>query len=394
MSFDLCRETSRGVLTDLAATDQKIGVDSKIVAPTNDGKTILDQKFKQFNNYVKDTSVRTIMEGQRNVFSGSVPEEGDLLTSATLVLQPILDATTPISGNAGPTTFIDFVKDVEIRINGQCIQHLDPTDFDVPLKGINSDSTQAQREGYERLINMQNGAPYYLPLNVFFAKKNNGYPLFESQYPIEVRVEFQNTPGSYFNNASKWEDAFELTLLTTQVYLNDDERATLGKDGKNKKREMLLLQRDSTTYNVKNADSKFRVKLESNLPMRVLKIAGDRIQSNTLVRFLVNGHIRFEHFAKNLQTMHLLEDHGISYYERRRWAANKNAGVRYHFGDPCTMGPKGRINLTQLDNPTVEIVNLKAAVAGGSSAITVMTESYNVLDWNNGKSFLRLHKSR
>ncbi len=94
MSFDLCRETSRGVLTDLAATDQKIGVDSKIVAPTNDGKTILDQKFKQFNNYVKDTSVRTIMEGQRNVFSGSVPEEGDLLTSATLVLQPILDATT------------------------------------------------------------------------------------------------------------------------------------------------------------------------------------------------------------------------------------------------------------------------------------------------------------
>jgi hypothetical protein len=228
-------------------------------------------------------------------------------------------------------------------------------------------------------------------LNAFFAKKNNAYPLVESQYPVEVRVEFQKGAGTYFDNATKWEEAFELTLLTTQVYLNDTERTTL----KNNARELLLLQRDSTTYNIKNADTNFRVKLDSNLPMRVLKLAGDRIQSNTSIRFLVNGHIRFEHFAKNLQTMHLLEDHGLSYYEKRRNDVGKDAGVRYHFGDPCTKGPKGRINLTQLDNPTIEIANLrKEDDLSKSSAITVMTESYNVLDWKNGKSFLRLHKSR
>jgi len=387
MSFDLCRETSRGVLTDLAATDQNIGVDKKIVDPGNNGtgksKSILDQKFKPFNNFVKDTSVRAIMEGQRNVFSASVPEEGDMLTSATLVLQPIRAETAAKDTTA---TFIDTIKNVEVRINGQCIQHLEQRDFDVPLKGTNSDATVYQREGYEHLIKMDR-APYYLPLNFFFANKNNGYPLVESQYPIEVRVEFNADPSTYFDNATKWEDDFELTLLTTQVYLNDTERTTLS----GKPREMLLVQRDSTQYNVGSANKKFRAKLDSNLPMRVLKIEGKRIASNSLVRFLVNGHIRFEHFAKYLETMHLLEDHGQSVYEKTKGLGGNKSGVRYHFGDPCTMGAKGRINLSQLDNPTVEILELGD---NADNTITVMTESYNVLDWKKGKAFLRLHKSR
>lgn len=409
MSYDLCRETSRGVLTDLSATNPNIGIDAKIVSTNNSGKSILDQKLKAANNYVKDTSVRSPLEGQRNVFSGTVVEEGDMLSSATLVLMPINPDTTRIKddGKEPMYNFIDMVKSVELRINGQCIQRLTQYDFEVPFVGINDKPTEEQQIAYEGMIYMDE-APYYLPLNFFFAKKNNAYPLVESQYPLEIRVEFAGSPETYFVESSKkWEDTFQMTLLSTQVYLNDTERKSL--QGPNASREYLLLQRDTITHYVSDKDTTFRAKLESNMPMRVLRVANDRIQGRTIARFLINGHIRFEHYAKRLTYAHILDNHAVSRFEKLLFDEGSDetapAGIRYHFGDACPEGPNGRINLTQLDNPTIELLDLEKRTEEkdaegrptrrwGHSEVRVDVESYNILDWKNGKSFLRLHKSR
>jgi hypothetical protein len=402
MSYDLCRETSRGVLTDLSATDQNIGIDAKIVSTNNAGKSILDQKLKAANNYVKDTSVRSPLEGQRNVFSGTIVEEGDMLSSATLVLMPIHPDTTDIKTETVKDctepcfNFIDMIKSVELRINGQCIQRLTQADFEVPFVGINDKPTEEQQGAYEDMIYMDE-APYYLPLNFFFAKKNNAYPLVESQYPLEIRVEFAGRPDAYFDGSSKkWEDTFQMTLLSTQVYLNDTERKSL--QGPNASREYLLLQRDTVTHQVPDKDTTFRAKLESNMPMRVLRVTSDRIVGRTIARFLINGHIRFEHYAKRLALVHILDNHAVSRFERKFIEEDDDrtapAGIRYHFGDACPEGPNGRLNLTQLDNPTIELMNLNKVATKGQTEVRVDVESYNILDWRNGKSFLRLHKSR
>ena len=71
MSFNLCQKSDRGSLTDLSA--KGAGIDQKIISDANDGFSYLDQQHDgQFNNFVQDTSVRTCMEGKRNVFSANI----------------------------------------------------------------------------------------------------------------------------------------------------------------------------------------------------------------------------------------------------------------------------------------------------------------------------------
>ena len=140
MSFDLCKKTDRGCLTDLSAIGE--GLDSKIIS--TDGQSATDQPFAPKRNYVKDTSVRARMEGQKNVFKVIVPEQGDLLTGAMLLLRTIhhpetLHATTDDhfhdeheqdlinhedDYHAEKRCSTELIDNIEIRIHGQCIQKI------------------------------------------------------------------------------------------------------------------------------------------------------------------------------------------------------------------------------------------------------------------------------
>lgn len=456
MSFDLCRKTDRGTLTDLSAKNE--GLDNNFLGGS---ETNLKQHQEKYTHFANDTSVRATFEGKRNVFTVTVPEQGDLLTGASLVITSLNNVENMYSDCCWTN---NFIKSVEVRSNGQCIQRLEKEKLHVPFTGLNDKSTHQQREAFRDFTNTDNG-PFYLPLNLFFSKKGNGYPLINSQYPLEIRVEmipieeaaihlagprktdeveqtkidFADTyncvvdfsdghsgsgdhvhfpPGNhgdgdhdhelpqiqYFHdtdvhetedeyNARKtylnsWVEQTTLTLLTTQKILTEEERASLASST----REMLILQRNYQDVALPKNDSTMRVKLDSNLPLRSLTFLSDRLQNSSIVRYFINGHVRFEHYGKFLKSYHLLQGHD-----------NPTAGFVgggtlpagyyiYHFGEPSADGVYGRSNLTQLDAPTIEIRDL--AADDGTNQLKLTMESYNLLIWKGGKSYLVLHKSR
>ena len=62
------------------------------------------------------------MEGKRNVFSAVVPERGDLLTSAMIVLTTIQNPESMVlDTDCYP---YDLIDNIEVRLNGQCIQRI------------------------------------------------------------------------------------------------------------------------------------------------------------------------------------------------------------------------------------------------------------------------------
>lgn len=392
MSFDLCRKTDRGSLTDLGAKNG--GLDSTLLATTTEGNFQSDQDFQPHGNFVHDTSIRTTMEGQRNKYSATVPEQGDLLTGATIVIRDINHQS--LSANVHSSTFIE---NIEIRINGQCIQSLSQKDLDVPYEPVNGPSTYYQGAGYQSL-SQTDGGPWYIPINAFFSKDGNAYPLIDSQYPMEIHVTFQpltcfealTVGDQQFNplGCNDWHQIFEITLMTHQTYLSEEER----EDVRTKQRDMFVVQRDVQEVPLaKHTD--LRVKLDSNLPLRSIRINEtvpegqfNRIQSNTLIRFLINREPRFEHFFKYLQ--YAGEMAGFNFHLRTRSDATTKPDAVYYFGDPG-YSPNGRCNLSMLDDPTIELHGL---AAGETGTISITTESYNLLRWSNGRAYLVLHKSR
>ena len=385
MSFDLCRKTDRGSLTDLGAKNG--GLDSTLLATTTEGNFQSDQQLQPYGNFVHDTSVRTTLEGQRNKYSATVPEQGDLLVGATIVIRDIQHRPIGMTGHSA--TLID---NIEIRINGQCIQRLSQKDLDVPYEPVNGPSTYYQGSGYQSLSQTNEG-PWYIPINAFFSKAQNAYPLIDSQYPMEIHVTFQplaciddtfTVGGQQFDRlgCNDWHQQFEITLMTQQTYLSQEERDIV----RTTQRDMFVVQRDVQEVPLaKHTD--LRVKLDSNLPLRSIRINGDRVQSNTLVRFLINREPRFEHFFKYLK--YAGEMAGFNFHIRTR-SGNDPEDAVYYFGDPG-YNPIGRCNLSMLDDPTIELHGL---AAGEDGTINITTESYNLLRWNNGRAYLVLHKSR
>jgi hypothetical protein len=392
MSFDLCRKTDRGSLTDLGAKNG--GLDSTLLATTRNGNFQSNQLFQPYSNFVNDTSIRTTMEGQRNKYSAIIPEQGDLLTGATIVIRDIHHK--PLWSNVHSATLIE---NIEIRINGQCIQSLSQKDLDVPYEPVNGPSTYYQGSGYQSLSQTNEG-PWYIPINAFFSKDGNSYPLIDSQYPLEIHVTFQpltclgednddgiqlTVGGQRFDRlgCNDWHQHFEITLMTHQTYLSEEERD----DVRNGERDMFVVQRDVQEVPLaKHTD--VRIKLDSNLPLRSLRVNGDRVQSNTMVRFLINREPRFEHFFKYLQ--YVGEMGGFNFNLRIRSDNTITDDAVYYFGEPG-YSPNGRCNLSMLDDPTVELHGL---AAGEDGTISITTESYNLLRWKDGRAYLVLHKSR
>ena len=410
MSFDLCRKTDRGSLTDLGAKNG--GLDSTLLATDVEpnipslveretGNFQSDQIIQPYGNFVHDTSIRTIMGGQRNKYSATVPEQGDLLCGATIVIRDINHR--PLSSTVHSSAFID---NIEIRINGQCIQSLSQKDLDVPYEPVNGPSTYYQGSGYQSLSQTDEG-PWYIPINAFFSKVQHAYPLIDSQYPMEIHVTFiplsclgeendngitLTVGGEQFNRqgCNDWHQLYEITLMTQQTYLSQEEREAL----RSNPRDMFIVQRDVQTVPLAE-HTDLRLKLDSNLPLRSIRINEivsdgqfNRIQSNTLVRFLINREPRFEHFVKYLR--YAGEMAGFNFHLRLRSTPNTPDDAVYYFGDPG-YNPIGRCNLSMLDDPTIELHGL---AEGQNGTITITTESYNLLRWNKGRAYLVLHKSR
>ena len=389
MSFDLCRKTDRGTLTDLSAKNE--GLDKNILG---NGNTNLKQHQSKYTHFSNDTSVRATFEGKRNVFTVTVPEQGDLLTGATLVITSLNNVEQMYSYTSYAN---NLIKSVEVRINGQCIQRLEEEKLHVPFTGLNDASTHQQREAFRELCGTSNG-PFFLPLNLFFSKKGNGYPLIDSQYPLEIRIELipiadaQITAGSN-EQLKSWVEDTNLTLLTTQKFLTEEERATLASST----REMIILQRNYQTVALDKNDNTTRVKLDSNLPLRSLTLLSNRIQNSSIIRYFLNSHVRFEHYGKFLKHYHLLRGHddptaGV------RWDAVTSKDILpkgyyiYHFGEPSADGVYGRSNMSQLDTPTIEIRDMQPD--DGINELKLTMESFNLLVWKTGKAYLVLHKSR
>ena len=385
MSFNLCQKSDRGSLTDLGANGA--GIDQKIISNANSGLSYLDQPDRQYNNFVQDTSVRVCMEGKRNVFSAVVPERGDLLTSAMIILTTIQNPES-MDNSVMP---YDLIDNIEVRLNGQCIQRLTKDLLDVPYTGINDTASYLQHVGYSRLSHGH--GPIYIPINAFFAKKGNYYPLMNSVYPLEIRVTFQTNTGQVKSNnieRKSWTEDFEVFLLTTQIYLNEAERTKLASS----KRQMYVLQRHEQKVNL-SSEKKRVVKLESNLPLRLLKVecgkSNKKVRESSKVRFLINGNVRFEHYAKLLRARGALRGFGL-----QLTAVHFDDGhddlddLYYHFGD-VSMSPLGRLNLSQIDNASLEFLDMDETQSG---SINIVTETYNILTWENGQAYLFLHKSR
>ncbi len=401
MSFNLCQKSDRGSLTDLSA--KGAGIDQKIISDTNAGFSYLDQQHDgQFNNFVQDTSVRTCMEGKRNVFSAVIPERGDLLTSAMIVLTTIQNPESMVLDKDYYP--YDLIDNIEVRLNGQCIQRITRDLLDIPYTGINDTASYLQHVGYDRL--MASEGPIYIPINAFFAKKGNYYPLMNSVYPLEIRVRFvsnegQVTSGDDKTERTSWTEDFEVMLLTTQIYLNEEERAKLAESS----RQMYVLQRHEQKVTLASEKTK-TVKLESNLPLRLLKVecenSDSKIRQNTKVRLLVNGNVRFEHYAKLLRARGALRGFGMQLTDIHDFEDNEEEGsakdnekrrlsdLFYHFGDVAN-SPLGRLNLSQIDNPTLEFIDMDETKSG---SINIVTETYNILSWEKGQAYLFLHKSR
>ena len=192
MSFNLCRKSDRGTITDLEARDG--GIDAMTIK--NGGKSILEQPSHKHNNFAIDTSVRTIMEGKRNVYTCTVPEEatfsrGDLGPSTNPFEDdgslrgrrkrqpcPVRDAT-------------DLIDSIEVRLNGQCIQHINGDELSIPFTGVNSSHTKLQEEAYDGMIGAEN-APFLIPINAFFSTDENAFPLIDNEFPLEIKVTFAN----------------------------------------------------------------------------------------------------------------------------------------------------------------------------------------------------------
>lgn len=383
MSFDLCRKTDRGTLTDLSAKNE--GLDKNILGG---GTSNLKQHQEKYTHFANDTSVRATFEGKRNVFTVTVPEQGDLLSGAILVITSLKDLELMTSGI--PSN--NFIKSAEVRINGQCIQRLEPQKLHVPFTGLNDASTHQQREAFRTFTNTNNG-PFYLPLNFFFSKKGNSYPLIDSQYPLEIRIELIPIADAAIHHndnqmLNSWVEETTLTLLTTQKFLTEEERATLA----GSTREMMILQRNYQDVALSKNDTTIRVKLDSNLPLRSLSFLSDRLKDSSIVRYFINGHVRFEHYGKFLKNYHLLQGHDNPTAGFTAQNALPQGYKIYHFGEPSADGVYGRSNLSQVDAPTVEIRDLGAN--DGVNHLKLTMESFNLLVWKTGKAYLVLHKSR
>lgn len=365
MSFSICKKSDRGTITDLGAKGG--GIDQKVLKAS--GKSLTEQSTHEFSNFAVDTSVRTIMEGKRNVYTCAIPEEGDLLTGATLVLRPLHQKT--MTSDYDDST--ELVKKIEIRLNGQCIQSLRSDELVVPYTGINNTSTHLQQEAYTNQTDIDS-SPFFIPINAFFAKEGNAFPLIDNEYPLEVKVTFVD--DMKLSDDLKIGD-LEVVLMTSQAYLEQSERDAFFGD-KAKSREMVITQRHHQRVSVSDKDSVARFSVESNLPLKSLSLDGSRIQDHTMIRFMINGHVRFEHFAKFLRTQGGMEGH-----------APTNLAT-YHFGLPSEDGVCGRINLSLLDNPIIEVHDLEE----NAGDLELTTMNYNVLVWNKGRAYVVLHKSR
>ena len=174
------QKSDRGTITDLGAKGG--GIDQKVLKASGSPSR---SNHPQFSNFAVDTSVRTIMEGKRNVYTCAIPEEGDLLTGATLVLRPLHQKT--MTSDYDDST--ELVKKIEIRLNGQCIQSLRSDELVVPYTGINNTSTHLQQEAYTNQTDIDS-SPFFIPINAFFAKEGNAFPLIDNEYPLEVKVTF------------------------------------------------------------------------------------------------------------------------------------------------------------------------------------------------------------
>jgi hypothetical protein len=220
-------------------------------------------------------------------------------------------------------------------------------------------------------------APLFIPISAFFAKVGNAFPLIDNEYPLEVKVTFAAIDDQKLGGLKIGD--MEVVLMTSQAYLEQGERdAFLGASAK--AREMVITQRHHQRVPVAAADSVGRFGVETNLPLKSLSLTGDRIQDHTMIRFMINGHVRFEHFAKFLKSQGALQGH----------SSPDESTPTYHFGLPSDDGVCGRINLSLLDNPMVEVHGLKEE-AGDLELTTV---NYNVLVWNKGRAYVILHKSR
>ena len=233
MSFSICKKSDRGTITDLGA--KAGGIDQKVLKAS--GKSLTEQSTHEFSNFAVDTSVRTIMEGKRNVYTCAIPEEGDLLTGATLVLRPLHQKTM----SSTLATAAQLVKKIEIRLNGQCIQSVRSDELIVPYTGINNAFTQIQYENYFTQSEIKS-SPFFIPINAFFAKEGNAFPLIDNEYPLEVKVTFvddlqtsysvENKDGSTDEIPLKIGD-LEVVLMTSQAYLEQSERDAFFGDKQN-----------------------------------------------------------------------------------------------------------------------------------------------------------------
>ena len=365
MSFSICKKSDRGTITELGAKNG--GIDQKVLKAS--GKTLAEQPNHEFRNFAIDTSVRTIMEGKRNVYTCAIPEEGDLLTGATLVLRPLHQKT--MKSDHGVSR--ELVKKIEIRLNGQCIQSIRSNELVVPYTGINDSATHLQQNAWNNQTDLAS-SPFFIPINAFFAKEGNAFPLVDNEYPLEVKVTFVD--DLRLNHGLQIGD-LEVVLMTSQAYLDQSERDMLFGD-KADPREMVITQRHHQTVSVSDKDSVARFSVESNLPLKSLDLSGHRLQDHTMVRFMINGHVRFEHFVKFLRTQGGVQGHAPTDF------------ATYHFGLPSEDGVCGRINLSLLDNPIIEVHDLDV----GAGDLELTTVNYNVLVWNKGRAYVVLHKSR
>ena len=384
--FDLCNKTDRGTLSELTSKGE---LDELILG--NDVNPFA-QKQSPHVNHATDHGVRSPFEGTRNVYPATVPEEGDLLYAASIVIRPRrgpdgkmeyrLKPSTPTATPVDITCSADLIESVELRINNQCIQRIERDALDVPFTHTNFPGSAKQCVALNQ-IQCLTGGSFYIPLNFFFSKTGNAYPLINSLYPVQVRVNLVadnkgilRKDGSDTTKHVGWEN-FDMYLETSQVYVEDSAREELAR----KQRDMVVVQRSSATYQAPTNQTTFSVKLENNLPIRSMDISGDRVRDDTLARFFVNGELRFEHEIGWMDSFGILQGHG--------------GGEGYRFGMPCQKGVSGRMNLSLMDAPRLDLHYIdKEAGSGEDNEIEVYIENYNVLRWKDGKARLLLHKNR
>lgn len=387
MSFDLCNKTDRGTLSELTSKGE---LDELILGSKVDP---FAPKQSPHINHATDHGVRSPFEGSRNVYTATVPEEGDLLYAATIVIRPRRDADGEMlyslfEGDDGEdedaACSSDLIESVELRINNQCIQRIERDALDVPFSHTNYPGTAGQLLAFDRI--QHKGGSFHIPLNFFFSKVGNAYPLVDSQYPVQVRVNLVGDNSAILVDSNDhrltghagWEEHFDMYLETSQIYLEDPAREKLAKQP----RDMVVVQRSDTTYQAPTDQTTFSIKLENNLPIRSIKISGDRVREDTLARFFVNGELRFEH-----------EIGWMNYFGRLQGHGETDA---YEMGMPCQKGVCGRMNLSLMDAPRLDLhyIDKEAGAGEGDDEIYVYIENYNVLRWDNGKARLLLHKNR